>query len=197
MNLAAAVNLWPRPDAAAASGGRRTRPERVTATGKDLVTGKKRTMTINDAVARNWARPRASEWKAGQYQNDQHNPNKPRLTLTGQAKTWARPRASEWKGTGPKGSKSQIHRLAKSCLDAQVEELSGPPDKDASNLIGSRCGPLNPAWEEVLMGLPIGWTALKPLEMESFLSNWLRLSLSCLEHYRQECEGLIDEEDEP
>lgn len=39
-------------------------------------------------------------------------------------------------------------------LDWAVEYLSG--------------GRLNPTWVEWLMGFPLGWTALKPLETPSF-----------------------------
>lgn len=43
----------------------------------------------------------------------------------------------------------------------------------------SDCGPLNPQLTEWLMGWPIGWTALEPLEMGKF-HKWLRLhGLSC------------------
>lgn len=34
-------------------------------------------------------------------------------------------------------------------------------------------GPLNPAWVEWLMGWPIGWTDLRPLEMDKY-RQWLR-----------------------
>lgn len=34
-------------------------------------------------------------------------------------------------------------------------------------------GQLNPPWVEWLMGWPIGWTDLKPLETDKFLSAWL------------------------
>jgi len=169
---------------------------------------------MNVAVAVNlWARPRASEFKAGQYQNDQHNPAKPRLTLTGQMKrwtrpcradregvtggsqrsslrsdvrTWARPRASEGKGCGPLGSRVQQRMLKLSYLNAQVAEFSGHAGKDSSNTGGSLPGPLSADWDEVLMGLPIGWTALRPLGMGSFRSNWLRLSLNCLRCWMQD-----------
>lgn len=35
------------------------------------------------------------------------------------------PRASEWKGTGPKGSKSQRHSLARGYLYAQIADITG------------------------------------------------------------------------
>lgn len=40
-------------------------------------------------------------------------------------------------------------------------------------------GPLNPDWEEWLMGWPIGWTDLRPLETDKFRS-WLRSHGGCL-----------------
>lgn len=39
-------------------------------------------------------------------------------------------------------------------------------------------GPLNPTWVEWLMGWPLGWTDLKPLEMGKFRS-WLQLHGVC------------------
>lgn len=35
-----------------------------------------------------------------------------------------------------------------------------------------RGGKLNPRWEEWLMGVPIGWLALEPLETESYRQWW-------------------------
>lgn len=39
-------------------------------------------------------------------------------------------------------------------------------------------GPVNPEFSEWMMGFPIGWTALKPLEMHKF-QEWLELHGSC------------------
>ena len=77
------------------------------------------------------------------------------LNLADSVKMWPTPRAAEWKGTGPLGSKSHKHRLAKSYLDATVQE--------AEQITGQ----LNPAWVEWLMGYEIGHTDLKPSEMPS------------------------------
>jgi len=38
---------------------------------------------------------------------------------------------------------------------------------DVNQSVGSP-GPLNPEWVEWLMGWPLGWTDLKPLEMDKF-----------------------------
>ena len=77
------------------------------------------------------------------------------LNLADSVKMWPTPRAAEWKGTGPLGSKSHKHRLAKSYLDATVQEAE------------QVTGQLNPAWVEWLMGYEIGHTDLKPSEMPS------------------------------
>ena len=76
-------------------------------------------------------------------------------TLGGAVRMWPTPRAAEWKGTGPLGSKSHKHRLAKSYLDATVQEAE------------QVTGQLNPTWVEWLMGYEIGHTDLKPSEMPS------------------------------
>jgi hypothetical protein len=44
---------------------------------------------------------------------------------------------------------------------------------EGSNVNGVTGGPLNPMWVEWLMGWPLGWTDLKPLEMDKFRA-WLR-----------------------
>lgn len=60
---------------------------------------------------------------------------------------WPTPRSSEWKGTGPRGSKSHRHRLARRYLDATLQEVQ------------QQDGHPNPNWIEWLMGIsPIGWT---------------------------------------
>jgi hypothetical protein len=41
-------------------------------------------------------------------------------------------------------------------------------DRNTKPLNAEVGGPLNPNWVEWLMGWPIGWTDLKPLEMARF-----------------------------
>ena len=43
----------------------------------------------------------------------------------------------------------------------------GPPDSHGKVPEALAGGRLNPRWVEWLMGIPIGWTRLEPLEMES------------------------------
>jgi hypothetical protein len=62
------------------------------------------------------------------------------------------------------------------------EDAAGRPGSKMQKMLGNHpavrgdCsgGSLNPNWVEWLMGWPIGWTDLKPLEMDRF-RQWLRL----------------------
>jgi hypothetical protein len=86
--------------------------------------------------------------------------------LAAQVTSWPTSRQAEYKGCGPKGSKSQIHRLKRDYLDATVEELDGRPAQDKSSTTGSPRAQLNPDWVETLMGIPVGWTAFDFAETE-------------------------------
>jgi len=70
-------------------------------------------------------------------------------------KRWPTPRSTEWKGTGPPGSKSQLHRLKKKYLDATIQHAE-VGEEDTSE----RVPPLNPDWVDLLMGWPMGWSSL-------------------------------------
>ncbi len=59
---------------------------------------------------------------------------------------WPTPKASDYKGTGPPGSKSQLH-------DQRKRNLKGCVDTTG--------GQLNPTWVELLMGFPPGWTDIE------------------------------------
>lgn len=74
--------------------------------------------------------------------------------------SWPTIRASEYKDTGPVGSKSHSHMLAKGYLCAVV--TAGHRDRAKNSSEESHREPsqskLNPRWVETLMGLPVGWT---------------------------------------
>lgn len=103
---------------------------------------------LTDEVMRHWPTPKLSDAKGiGDHGEGSAG-------LNTQVDNWGTPRADEYKGTGPKGTGpkgtvSQLHRLGKGYLDAQVEEIADAGRKNES---------LNPAWEEILMGWEIGWT---------------------------------------
>lgn len=129
---------WPTPKGSP-SGPDYARVNRPKSGGDDLAT----------AVARKlWATPASADavgshggGQGRSLRTDIHNLKK---------KNWPTPRASEHKGTGPLGSKSQAHRLEKGYLNATVQEAE------------QQTGQLNPAWEEALMGFPIGYTDVGP-----------------------------------
>ena len=66
---------------------------------------------------------------------------------------WASPNARDWKDSGA----SQGNRKSPN-LGTQVHQTT------------QAGGRLNPTWVEWLMGWPLGWTDLKPLETDKFLS---------------------------
>jgi len=49
---------------------------------------------LNEQVV-NWATPTAGEAKGRAYQNDNHDQEKPRFSLTGEAQNWNTPRAED------------------------------------------------------------------------------------------------------
>jgi hypothetical protein len=61
--LHSAVKMWPTPDANMGTGGRTFAPNTVTPTGKDLRTGRKRSVPLNAAVT--WPTPSANQQSAG------------------------------------------------------------------------------------------------------------------------------------
>jgi len=127
--------------------------------------------------------PRSRE--TGDYQYSKGDHNKPVLTLTGVAKLYPTPKATDYKGSGPAGSKSQIHDMKKRNLKGVVMDSLYPTPSTGAGLCGGTgnyrqlqklCdqgqttederrnmsqgngGQLNPDWVEWMMGLPIGWT---------------------------------------
>jgi len=71
------------------------------------------------------------------------------------------PRAADYRGTGPRGSKSQIHREKHKCLDGFLANWSPAG------------GIVNPDWQDWYMGWPMGWTAIPALATASY-RRWLR-----------------------
>lgn len=110
-----------------------------------------------------WPTPRASDaTHGGPNQRD----SKGNYALTGavhhpEAKMWPTPTASQdWK---------PVRKLAPSEANgSHGTMLVGAVGDMNPELIG---GQLNPQWVEWLMGFPIGWTDLKPLETQSFHSK--------------------------
>lgn len=86
-------------------------------------------------------------------------------SLVSIVKTWPTPQASDCRDRGNLGSPVIQRRITKGKqigLSMSVSDTSGA---------------LNPDWVEWLMGWPIGWTGLKPLEMDRFRS-WRKAHLN-------------------
>lgn len=96
--------------------------------------------------------------------------------------SWVRvptPKAQNATGSGPSrvGHREDLQTFVNRLPTPQARDWKGksqwgvdPENRDClPNAVG---GQLNPNWEEWLMGWPIGWTALKPLEMGRF-QEWL------------------------
>lgn len=85
-----------------------------------------------------------------------HGPNKKGgLNLQTAVKNWPTPVASMHKGSSPA---SLTRKSGKSRENDRLDHA----------VMASDGGQLNPQWVEWLMGWPIGWTDLKPLEMGKF-----------------------------
>lgn len=151
-----------------------------------------RKMDINGPIPT----PRANE--RGNYQYDRGDKTKPRPTLTG----WVRmqPEVNQWliptpstapeapnKNANTKGPKNLLEVAETKWMPSMMWPT--PTARDGRNRgpsEGNRKSPalnhvatngnggqLNPPWVEWLMGWPIGWAGLEPLERDRFLS-WLR-----------------------
>jgi len=84
-------------------------------------------------------------------------------------KMWPTPSTKDHKG-GYIGGRIRNGKVSWDTLDVAVQHTDNQ-SKDG--------GQLNPTWVEWLMGWPLGWTDLKPLEMDKY-QKWLELHGVCL-----------------
>lgn len=99
-----------------------------------------------------WPSPRSEGFDAGGGRDHASLPQ------AAKASAWPTPSARDWKDSGEEPS-AQARNTP--CLPAAVL-IAGPLDPASRSTNGSRPESLrlNPAWVEVLMGYPEGWTAL-------------------------------------
>jgi hypothetical protein len=97
-----------------------------------------------------WPTPLSSEYKAN-YQIREKHQNGLTAMVMQKEKNLPTPAARDWKGAVKTGK-----RITKSGKTQNYGE-------QLPNIVG---GQLNPMWVEWLMGWPIEWTDLKPLEMD-------------------------------
>lgn len=103
-----------------------------------------------NAFVKMWPTPQFRDFRTGESKR-WDNPDRSR-NLNDCIVKYPTPCTSDYKGIGPLGSKSHNHNLDRKHLDATIQ------DKE------QQTGQLNPRWVEWLMGWPIGWTSLEPLQ---------------------------------
>jgi len=101
-----------------------------------------------------------------QWTSPSHKPTGSRARSSLTAHTWPTPVASMAKGSSPNAL-------------TRKSGASRTRDRLDHAVMASDHGPLNPEWVEWLMGWPIGWTDLKPLEMARFREWQQQHSISC------------------
>lgn len=150
--------LWPTPTC---GGGGQTLPEGTTPTGK-TPEGRKQTVCLEryvQKVERNeWATPTARDYRSGQASR-WDNPRRTRC-LNDQVAKFPTPTVAMAKGS----SGGALTR--KTGKSRENDRLDYAAEGDAKN------GRLNPTWVEWLMGWPLGWTELQPLETGKFHEWW-------------------------
>jgi len=101
-----------------------------------------------------WPTPQASDWKNKSYSRD--------FTLGNPKYIWPTPRTK-----GMSGGSGSWDLLKKNTTTEEARQMGA-----------GNGGKLNPTWVEWLMGWPLGWTDLKPLEMDKY-QKWLDEHGSC------------------
>jgi DNA (cytosine-5)-methyltransferase 1 len=87
---------------------------------------------------------------------------------------WPTPLASDWKPRGPNSKQQGLGEKVKWPTPTANEDACGKPTGKMQKMLGNHPdvrqdpngGTLNPTWVEWLMGWPLGFTDLKPLEMD-------------------------------
>jgi hypothetical protein len=121
------------------SGGR---VSKTPPTGK-RASGTKQQITLNDAV-KWWPTPQASD-------------NRPRATLASTERRVAIGKQISLEAAVKFWPTPTAHNAKDGAWPAEYE-------RNTPTLAAQAGGPLNPTWVEWLMGWPLGWTDLKPLE---------------------------------
>lgn len=107
--------------------------------------------------ARMWPTPNANDGSGGKMPSQEAlcrssdgTGRKVQISLNYAVKTWATPQSRDYR-TGSAKRWEEARKGERSC-----------------NLNNQAGGSLNPNWVDWLMGFPIGWTDLKPLEMDKY-----------------------------
>jgi site-specific DNA-cytosine methylase len=134
--------------------------------------------SLTDATVRGelWATPKAISGGANSKRDDRGagGPDLQEQVTNWELTTWPTPRARDHKGGGPTTERADGRtRLDQLDYAAEQWKSSSPPVQPTAD--GPPSSPprrvLNPQFVEWLMGWPIGWTDLEPVE--TGLSHWL------------------------
>ena len=139
---------WPTPDVP--NGGRTMAPEDIANKG---ATAKGKRQVGLENVARLWPTPRTSDTNGP----GMHGTGGMDLRTT--ASYWATPTVRDHKDGANPSEKEPTNSL----LGLQAPRTPMPGPQSSNRIRG-----LNPRFVEWLMGFPIGWTDLQPLETQSF-----------------------------
>ena len=161
--------FWPTPRAAERGSYQRDRGQK----------GKERSM-LTGAV-KIWATPSAAD-AVGSHGGGQGRSLRTDIA-NWKKEMWPTPRA-EYDSGKHKGKPDTLHSAVKMFpTPTRRDYRTGdkPKSRRAQNMkhtpmlndVATPGGQLNPTWVEWLMGWPIEWTDLRPLEMDKFLSAWL------------------------
>lgn len=86
-------------------------------------------------------------------------------TRTNPVKYWPTPVACDYKERGPNSKQKGLPEKVRMCETIVASNSKGSMNRKRPQL--------NPDWVEWLMGWPIGWTDLKPLEMDKY-QQWYK-----------------------
>lgn len=143
--------MWPTP--AAGQADRKARP--LAPSEKTLDHGVMLCAAVYDSLQENplrmWPTVRANDAKKSAYQYSGGDHSKPILTLNGAVRLLPTPQAFDSKHV-PNGNEEERKKKG-GCRNLSQEMVFDN-------------GFVNPEWIEWLMGLPIGWTELKPSETQ-------------------------------
>ena len=155
------AKFWPTPKAGAENYGQPREDDRG-----DL-----------QAATSLWATPAARDWKSGQASEETTNKNS--RPLNEQA-LWRTPcvRDNHPCGRENRTKHEATYQLAHQVVDfpSSLPDQETPPDGQPSSESIPTSRRLSVAFVEFLQNFPIGWTDLKPLETQSYLSR-LRMRL--------------------
>jgi hypothetical protein len=128
-----------------------------------------------------WQTVRANEGNAGDYQTNLSNPDKPFVTLNGQAKAWPTPEASLGDKLTGLENQNSLAKAVRFSHPVQVIGMDGKPPlmTDPSTISRLR---LNPAFVCWLMGWPWWWTRAEPINCEQEETELFRSRLRSLLH---------------